>query len=418
MFDLLFQRSRALARHQNGPLAEERRRYLSHRADQGMAHNSLRCIASHLLASIQYLRLADRPCETILYAEIEEKANLWAKRLPRPPKLKRRHYARAQFLRYASSWLQFLGRLQLPTTPPGPFAGQIAAFAEFLSHEKGLAPSTIKDRCSAVRQFLGRLGQKKGSLRRISLPQIDQALVELVTQGSYARTTVQLLASHLRSFFRYAEVNDWCCPGLADGIKAPRVFAQEGLPVGPSWDDVRRLLATAEGDRPNDVRDRALLMLLAIYGLRACEVRSLRLEDFDWRNEVLSVRRSKTRSAQTYPLSGSVGDAVLHYLKRVRPRSAYKEVFLSCLPPFGPLSSDGVAAVVCRRLRTLGVSLPHYGSHVLRHACATHLLERGLSLKEIGDHLGHHAPDSTRIYAKVDLSGLRQVADFDLGDLQ
>ena len=74
--------------------------------------------------------------------------------------------------------------------------------------------------------------------------------------------------------------------------------------------------------------------------------------------------------------------------------------------------------MVSQRLHALGLSLPHYGPHILRHACATHLLEQGLSLKEIGDHLGHQNADATRLYAKVDLVGLRQVGDFDLGGLQ
>lgn len=73
--------------------------------------------------------------------------------------------------------------------------------------------------------------------------------------------------------------------------------------------------------------------------------------------------------------------------------------------------------MVALRLRALGVSLRHYGPHALRHACATHLLGQGFTLKQIGDHLGHRHPDTTRVYAKVDLAGLRQVADFDMGDL-
>ena len=74
--------------------------------------------------------------------------------------------------------------------------------------------------------------------------------------------------------------------------------------------------------------------------------------------------------------------------------------------------------IVGSRLRSLDESLPHHGPHALRHACATRLLATGLTLKEIGDQLGHVDPDTTRIYAKVDLGGLRQVADFDLGGVQ
>lgn len=85
--------------------------------------------------------------------------------------------------------------------------------------------------------------------------------------------------------------------------------------------------------------------------------------------------------------------------------------------PFQPLGSAALYDLVSDRLRRLGVSLPHYGPHSLRHACATRLLAEGLSMKEIGDHLGHRKADTTRVYAKVDLAGLRQVGDFDLGDL-
>jgi site-specific recombinase XerD len=308
-----------------------------------------------------------------------------------------------------------MGRLQMPTAPHGPCAGQLAAFATFLLHDKGLNPRTVKDRCASVERFLDRLGVNDTSLHDVTISQIDDALVKRITRGGYTRCAVQGLACNLRSFFAYAEAQNWCQVGLAAGIRSPRVYAQESIPTGPTWDDVQRLLATVEGDQPDHIRDRAILMLLAIYGLRAREVRCLRLEDFDWDHELLVVTRGKTLSAQTYPLTRQVGDAVLRYLREARPRSVHREVFLTLRPPIRPLRA--VNLVAHRRWRALGIELPRYGSQILRHACATHLLEEGLSLKEIGDHLGHRHPDSTRTYAKVDLTALRQVADFDLGDL-
>ncbi|MCI0462158.1 MAG: tyrosine-type recombinase/integrase [Gemmataceae bacterium] len=418
MFNQLFERPHALARHRAGPLVAERLRYLTHLAQQGMAQRTLRGVAEYLLAVATYLHLADRPGEAIPYAEIEETAALWADRpLPRPKRTGTGR-ARERFLWYATQWLQFLDRLQLPPARPSSYAAEIAACADYMSREQGLAPSTISARCWAVRQFLSQLGTANHTLGEIASTQIDEALVEQVTRGNYARTTVQTLACTLRAFFRYAETRGWCRRGLAVAIKAPRVFPQELLPAGPAWDDVRRLLATTEGDQPTDIRDRAILMFLAIYGWRAGEVRRLRLEDFDWEHEVLAILRGKTRQAQIYPLARPVGAAVLRYLQEARPRCARREVFLTRRAPFRPLSSSAVGQVVRLRLHALGVSLPHYGSHTLRHACATHLLEQGLSLKEIGDHLGHRHPDTTRIYTKVDLTGLRRIADFDLGGLQ
>src|SRR5262249_45446119 len=162
-----------------------------------------------------------------------------------------------------------------------------------------------------------------------------------------------------------------------------------------------------------DIRDRALLLLLAVYGLRAGEVIALRLEDFDWEQERLAVPSGKRQQPRTYPLCHPVAEAVLRYVREVRPRSGRREMFVTLMPPFRPLSVGGLGMVVRRRLRALGLTLPHYSSHMLRHACATHLLAQGLSLKEIGDHLGHRSAEATRIYAKVDLTGLRAVADFD-----
>jgi integrase/recombinase XerD len=169
-----------------------------------------------------------------------------------------------------------------------------------------------------------------------------------------------------------------------------------------------------EGDQPHNVRARPILMLFAIYGLRRGEVSRLRLGDFDWEHEVFRVVCSKTGRVRTYPLTRSVGDAILRYLQEVRPRSLHREVFLSLRAPFRPMRT-ALMYVVRARLLSLQVSLPHYGPHALRHACASRLLAAGLSLKEIGDQLGHIDPDTTRIYAKVDLIGLRQVADLDLG---
>jgi len=156
---------------------------------------------------------------------------------------------------------------------------------------------------------------------------------------------------------------------------------------------------------------------LVVYGLRSAELRGLRIEDLDWDKELIQITRPKQRKAQLYPLVPSVGEPVLRYLKEVRPRSSYREVFLTSQAPIQPLSRPGLWHIVGRRLRTLSASLNHHGPHSLRHACATHLLAQGLSLKEVGDHLGHRSPSATRTYAKVDIVGLRQVAEFELGGL-
>jgi integrase/recombinase XerD len=418
LFDQLFGRPRALARHRDGPLVEERLRYVSHLASQGMVQGSLRTAAAYLLVIADRLRLADRPGEAIALAEIQQQAALWADRSASPAREQRRGDSRELFLYRATGWLRFLGRLQLPPSRPRPHSDQIDAFADFLVREQELSQRTRQSYCLTVELFLDDLSMSGHSLQDLTITQIDEALVERITRRGYARRTVRDQTYALRAFFRYAHKRGWCRSGLAEAIQAPRVFTDRTLPSGPSWADVRRLLATAAGDEPKAIRDRAILLLLAVYGLRAGEVLRLRLEDYDWEREVFSAKRSKSQQSQLYPLSRPIGDAVLRYLRQGRPRSPFREVFLTLHAPIRPLSQPALTSMVSSRLRPLGVTLPHYGAHALRHACATHLLSEGLSLKEIGDHLGHQHPDATRTYAKVDLAGLRQVADFDLGGLQ
>jgi integrase len=183
------------------------------------------------------------------------------------------------------------------------------------------------------------------------------------------------------------------------------------------WADVQKLFAALDPSRSTDVRDRAILMLFAIYGLRESEVAMLLLNDIDWEHDQLRVPRAKRREAQVYPLLPSVGNALIHYLQSVRRLSSHRELFLTLVSPYRPLSRSGLYDMVSARLKSLNVQCVHRGPHTLRHACATRLVAEGLSLKEIGDHLGHRRPSSTRVYAKVDLGGLREVAAFDLGEL-
>ena len=415
MFEQFCDQPAALARHRAGPLVQERLAYLSHLAGQGMCIRSLQHAACYLLVVAEYLRLADRPNEAIGHEEIERQAVRWANR--RSSRMMNRGGGRASrkvFRCQATNWLKFLGRFKQQPTLVDPYDAMIAEFAIYMNKERGLSPTTVHDRCRFVRRYLDHLGATDGSLREITITQIDAALLKLIT-GGYAPMAVATYANHLRAFFRFAGMRGWCRIGLADAIRGPRIFTHTSLPSGPTWDDVRRLLASTEGDRPMDIRDRAILMLLAVYGLRAGEVTHLRLDDIDWGQERIFVTSFKTRNRRAYPLSRPVGHAILRYLKDVRPRSAHRDIFLSIRSPIQPVRE--LWALVSRRLRRLGLSLPHFGPHTLRHACASHLLTQGLSLKEIGSHLGHHDPASTRIYAKVDLSGLRAVADFDLEGL-
>ncbi len=422
MFDRLFQHPWVLARQRNGPLAEERLRYLSHCAEQQMSHRTLRGIARYTLLAAEFLHLAKRSGEAISRHEVEIKVDRWLARRSRRSTAQQIRLLGVDFKSHVIRWLAFLGRLQPATRVRQPYAAHIATFLD-LARERNLSLQTIGNYERVLRRFLAKIEEAGLCLKTLTVVQLDELVIQKFRDGSSARNTIQTWASVLRVFFRFAEQRGWCRKGLAAAIMVPHVYIHEGLPIGPSWDDVRRLLAATERrlaterGRISNIRDRALLMLLAVYGLRAGEVTGLCVKDFDWEREMLCVSHGKSRRPRSYPLCRSVGDAVLRYLREVRPLSDQRQVFLTLVPPFRPLGAKSLGRAVSRRLHALGVSLPHYGAHALRHACATHLLSEGLSLKEIGDHLGHRSSDATRIYAKVDLTALRVVSDFNLEDL-
>lgn len=417
MFNQLFTSPRAVDRYVSGPLFEERLRYLAHCAAQGSTRSSLRLIAQHQLVFIDYLHL--QKVDLITVEQIHAAADLWVGREPQLHTHNAADYrwARWRFISEAKQWLSFLGRLRTTEAPRRPYAHLIEEFADHMIREKGLSQHTVRIRCWHVEQFLHRFWERNRSLDEVTIADIDAAVARKGGQDGYARTSIQNYINSLRAFVRYAEQRGWCRPGLARAIMSLHLFADEGLPKGPDWGEVQQLLATTMSDQPKDIRDRAIIMLFAIYGMRVGEVRGLKLEDLDWEKELIYLTRPKPRRRQSYPLSYVVGEAILRYLKKIRPRTPRREVFLTLKAPCQPLSSGSLYDLVSDRLRPLGVSLPHYGPHSLRHACATRLLAEGLSMKGIGDHLGHRKADTTRVYAKVDLAALRQVADFDMGAL-
>ena len=411
MFDQLFNCLETVARHRSAPLIEARVGFLRHCERSGSPRGTLRRKARELLVIIDQLRL--RPEGSVLEKDIEVAAHGWAYREPSHYKLKDAEKIRKHFVLAAKRWLGFLGRLQAPPLPW--YQGLVDEFAAHMEREKGLSPMTIRTECGHIRQFLSRHCRDSRELSRISIRQIDEAVARKGSQDGCSRASIQSYAASLRAFFRYAETKDWCAPGRAAAIMAPRVYQYELIPSGPSWEVVQQLLKSADGNHPVDIRDRAMLMLLAVYGLRSEEVQRLQLEDLDWNAEVINIVRPKPRRTQQFPLVPTVGGAILRYLKEVRLHRPSRHVFLTLRAPYGPLSHASLWKAVSDRLRRLNVSLRHQGPHCLRHACETHLLAQGLSLKEIGDQLGHRSPDSTRVYAKVDLTGLREVAEFDLG---
>ena len=398
---------------QTGRFIAERRRYLDDLLNRGWRTLSVLSIARRLKS---FSAVVDISSGGITTEQINTVADAWMKAGRHTIRRSNgMHIKRTRFINDGKRWLEFLGLLRAAEAPLNPFAYMVDTYSEFLETEEGLAPETISYRRYVALAFLDWFEQQSRPFDTISIADVDSFL-GLPRPRPWARRTIRVYVGCLRSFFRFANTQRWC-KRVADAIDAPRIYRDEGLPLGPPWDQVKDLIINIGVATSTDIRDRAILLLIASYGFRNKEVRELTLDDFDWQREQIRLHRSKQRREQLYPLARSVGDAIVLYLQRARPDTNRREVFLISLAPVRPLSRGGLNYIVKCRLKQAGIKLRHYGPHALRHTCATRLLARNFSLKEIGDHLGHNSARSTTTYAKVDLASLRKVAEFDLGDI-
>ena len=280
-----------------------------------------------------------------------------------------------------------------------------------LHDERGFAKPTLQNRRRSLAPFLAWLSARGRSWQATTLKDVT---AYLASHPRWSRATVAFHVQSLRTLFRHGATRRWCRAGLADEIEAPRLYTHERLPQGPQWSEVQRLLDANRGDSAAQIRNYAILMLLAVYGFRSSEVRGLAFDDIDWEHERISPPRPKQRRVGQYPLVRKVGDAILQYLTRVRPPCTSRTIFVTLRRPYRPLSDSGLSTMVRVRQQRLGQTLRRYGPHGLRHAGATYLLAEGFTLKQIGDHLGHTMVRATEIYAKVDIGSLREVAKMDM----
>jgi len=403
MFDQYFRDQATIARYHQSPFAAERQLYLAKLMDEGRSIETLRNIAWILMYIARHLPVSQ---VGITPAEIEAAAEAWAMTTHRSAACL--HIGKREFVFHATSWMRLLGRLREPDVKR-PFAAETDAFLQFAVGERGLSPSTIRHYRVCIGEFVGWVERQSKALLDVTLEDLSSYL-QVLAQRGLKRTSIALHVAKLRNFLRFAESRHWCRSGLSV-LDAPRIYRLESLPRGPAWGDVQKLLTSCAGDQPIEIRDHAMLLLVAVYGLRGGEVRYLRLEDIDWEREIIHIRRAKQRKSQSYPLVQEVGAAILRYLRKVRPRCQRREVFITAKQPYWALSAGGFGVMVQKRMRRLGIASVCYGPHALRHSCATHLLAEGVSLKEIADHLGHVSLAATQMYAKVDVLALREVGN-------
>lgn len=284
-------------------------------------------------------------------------------------------------------------------------------FEKWMSEVRGLSANRQKRRRSEVHRLLEWLGDAEAAVSKLTVVQLDAYVQERGV--GMRRKALSSLISNVRGFLKYLHFSGMISSDLAAVLRGPRIYDREDIPSALRPEDVRQLLESSRKTRTaQGRRDHALFTLMATYGLRGGEIIHLRLEDIDWRNEVLHIRHTKTNAQSQLPLLPKPAAALLRYLKHGRPKTPAREVFVRSLAPYRPFrDSASLHHAIERYLSTEGKRCAgRKGAHAFRHARAIGLLRGAVPLKTIGDVLGHRSVRSTLVYLKLATQDLRAIA--------
>lgn len=289
----------------------------------------------------------------------------------------------------------------------------VEAYGRWLIEIRGLSKKTLNKNCGAARIFFRWLGTRAThrSLARLTIADVDEFLAWRLSMLRRATRSSQCVC--LRSFLRYLFWAKLLPKDLSVAVKGPVIYQHAEIPRAFTELQIKAILEAARADHSvKGLRDYAILLMLATYGLRSGEVTWLRLDDIDWREEKLRIRRSKTRTESTLPLVAPVAQALLKYLQHGRPKTEYPEVFLRTRAPIRPLGDVSyLNEIIGRRMKQAGIEVNgRHGSHAFRFARALSLLRAAVPMKSIGDLLGHSSARSTEVYLRLDTDDLRSIS--------
>lgn len=287
----------------------------------------------------------------------------------------------------------------------------VEAYKQHQRRVRGLRERTLQGYEQVLRPFL-RFSLGEDPLDPTRLTPADVVRFVMSLRDRFSPCSMKHVRTALRSLFRFL-----CAEGCGDeklklAIPAVAHWRMARLPRCLTEQQLRQVLAAFDSRTPCGLRDRAMVLCFSTLGLRPVEVAELRLEDIDWRTGTVRLRTRKTRRGAVLPLPREAGRAVVTYLRKARPATTERRIFVQHRGSRRgrPLSGHTITEAAARALRRAGVDAPLEGAYVFRHTVASRLVARGASLKEVADFLGHQCLDTTTIYAKLDLPALREVA--------
>jgi len=291
-----------------------------------------------------------------------------------------------------------------------PVSRELLEFQNYLANMCGLAMSTCSYRLRVVRLFLtAQFGLGPIDLARLLPQRVEDWFIGLTNR--YRPGSLGVIRSSLQSYFRYRTLRGDSTESLGAALPVLARRDEEKLITTMTSAQLERFLGSFNLAHPTGLRDFAMARCLSDLGLRGQEVRQLALDDVDWRAGTVTLRRTKGQRVRVLPLPVSTGAAIAEYLRKGRPKTSSRRLFVRHIAPFDkPPGRHVVANAMNRAFARSGLASRFSGTHVLRRTLATRLQGRGCSLKAIADLLGHRELQTTTRYAKVDFERLRRIA--------
>lgn len=382
-----------------GPLAGWAGGFRAVLAERGYAPSSAAGLLQVMAQLSRWLEQAGRSADDLTAATAEE--FLQAR--------KAAGYRRGLSARGIAPLLEYLREVgvaaaALPASPAAPGEITLVGYRDYLTRERGLAVSTVRNYLDVARLFAA--SRADGVELRLDTLTAGE-VTEFVLAQCQARSagSATIVVTGLRSLLRYLHLAGLTSMTLAQAVPSAASASPLPEPVAPGH--ARRLLDSCDRRSVAGRRDFAVLVLLVRLGLRVSEVAALELDDIDWRRGEITIRGKGSRQDRL-PLPADVGQAIAGWLRGKRRRGSSRRVFTTLLAPHGPMTGKAVSAVVRRAGQRAAVA--PVTAHRLRHAAATGLLRAGASLPEVSQVLRHASPLSTARYARVDHAALVAVA--------
>jgi len=286
---------------------------------------------------------------------------------------------------------------------------ELQDFEHYLTEICGLAPATCYTRLRRVRAFLlEQFGTRPLRWSAVKRQHIARFMVKHT--GSWATSSKKTASSSLRSYLRFKALSGASVEALSAAIPRTAQWRLASLPRALSAAELAKFLCAFDRRSRTGLRDYAIARCCADLGLRASEIARLRLDDVNWREATLTIP-GKGRRVDVLPLPRLTGRAIAEYLRRGRPDTISRALFMRQRPPLHRSVTPGSVRNALRyAAQRCGLEHRIDGSHVLRHTVAQRLLHGGATLKQIADLLRHRCLDTTTIYTKVDLPALVRVA--------